>query len=185
MELLMPAIVILAGSPSLSSRTVALTEHLADLLRADGHDVRLVRVRELPAEALLGADTGDPAIAEVVTAITEADALVVASGVYKAAYSGVLKTLLDLLPGNALSGKVILPILIGGAPVHTLALDYALRPVLAALGASHVTLGCFLLDKHIERIPTGIRLTPEAEQPVLAALDSFRAALPQFGTLAR
>ena len=87
----MSAIVILAGSPSLGSRTVALTEHLAGLLRADGHDVRLVRVRELPAEALLGANTNDPAIAEVVKAIADADGLVVASGVYKAAYSGVLR----------------------------------------------------------------------------------------------
>jgi FMN reductase len=79
----------------------------------------------------------------------------------------------------------VLPILIGGAPVHTLALDYALRPVLAALGAPHVTLGCFLLDKHIERVPNGVRLAPEAEAPILDALDVFRTALPQFGTLAR
>jgi FMN reductase len=185
MEFLMPDIVILAGSPSLTSRTVALTEHLAELLRADGHRIRLVRIRELPAEALLGADTGDPAIAEVLGAIAAADGVVVASGVYKAAYSGVLKTLLDLLPGAALAGKVVLPILIGGAPVHTLALDYALRPVLAALGAPHVTLGCFLLDKHIERVPNGVGLAPEAEALILDALDVFRTALPQFGTLAR
>ncbi len=33
---------------------------------------------------------------------------------YKAAYSGALKTLLDLLPERALQGKVVLPLATGG-----------------------------------------------------------------------
>jgi NAD(P)H-dependent FMN reductase len=36
--------------------------------------------------------------------------------VYKAAYSGLLKTLLDLLPQCALAGKVVLPVVTGGKP---------------------------------------------------------------------
>ena len=54
----------------------------------------------------------------------------VATPVYKAAYSGLLKVLLDLLPQTALKEKTVLPLATGGSPHHMLALDYALRPVL-------------------------------------------------------
>src|SRR5262245_9224950 len=142
-ETTVSSIVALVGSPSTGSRTVALAEHVAGGLREDGHHVRVEAVRALPAQALLGADAGDPQIAEAVAAVAGADAVIVASPVYKAAYSGVLKAFLDLLPQSALAGKAVLPILTGGAPVHALALDYALRPVLVALGARHVVTGLF------------------------------------------
>ncbi|HEV2778472.1 MAG TPA: NADPH-dependent FMN reductase [Actinophytocola sp.] len=171
------SIIALAGSPSADSRTVALTEQLAEWLRGHGHAVRVVRVRDLPAEALLGADAGDPAIAEVIAAVAEADGVIVASPVYKAAYCGVLKVLLDLLPHMVLAGKVVLPVLTGGGPVHMLALDYALRPVLQALGAHHVVPGAFVVDKHIERTPDGVRLAPEAEPGLTRVVDKFSAAL--------
>src|SRR2546429_303822 len=124
----MAAIVVLSGSPSATSRTAALTEHLAERLELEGHRTALVRVRDLPADALIGADAGHPEIAEVITKIHEADGLVVASPIYKAAYAGVLKAFLDLLPHLAFAGKVVLPLLTRAGQVHSLALDYALRP---------------------------------------------------------
>ncbi|WP_367127758.1 NADPH-dependent FMN reductase [Saccharothrix sp. HUAS TT1] len=172
----MPSILALSGSPSRASRTASLVEHLADRLRGDGHAVRVVRVRDLPAEALLSADPTDPAIAEVVAALAEADGVLVASPVYKAAYSGALKALLDLLPQFALTDKVVLPVLTGGSPAHVLALDYALRPVLSSLGAHHVVQGWFVLDKHITAgdVPA---LAPEAQRPLHDVVDGFSAAL--------
>jgi FMN reductase len=172
------SIVALVGSPSTGSRTVALAEHLAGELREDGHHVRVEAVRALPAEALLGADASDPQIAEAVDAVAGADAVIVASPVYKAAYSGVLKAFLDLLPQSALAGKAVLPLLTGGAPVHALALDYALRPVLVALGARHVVTGLFLLDKQIDRTPGGVALGPDTRAAVEAALRELVVALP-------
>jgi FMN reductase len=172
------SIVALAGSPSTGSRTVALVELLAGWLRVGEHEVRVVPVRALPAEALLGADTEDPAVADVVAAVAAADGVIVASPVYKAAYSGVLKTFLDLLPQSALAGKAVLPLLTGGAPVHALAVDYALRPVLAALGARHVVPGFFVLDKQIERTPDGVVLAPGASAVIETAVEEFVAALP-------
>jgi FMN reductase len=171
------SIVALAGSPSTTSRTVALLTHLAGGLRADGHDVTVVPVRGLPAEALLSADAGNPSVAAAVAEVAAADGLIVASPVYKAAYSGVLKTFLDLLPANALAGKAVLPLLTGGAPTHALAVDYALRPVLAALGARHVVPGLFLLDKQIERTPDGVSLAPDLQATVDAAVGELTAAL--------
>jgi len=171
-------IVALAGSPSADSRTVALLEEFADWLRAAGHEVRVVAVRSLPAAALLGADTTDAAVVAAVSAVADADGVVVASPVYKAAYSGVLKAFLDLLPQGALAGKTVLPVLTGGAPTHALALDYALRPVLVALGARHIAQGIFVLDKRIERTPTGVTLAADLRATLESAVDDFTQALP-------
>jgi FMN reductase len=174
----MATIVVLSGSPSSISRTAALTRHLAALLDERGHDARVVDIRaDLPAEALIGADTGDPAIAGVVAAIQQADGILVASAVYKAAYTGVLKLVLDLLPHLAFAGKVVLPLLTGAGEVHTLALDYALRPVLAALGSYHVVPGLFVVDKDIERTPDGITLAERAGAAARTAVDTFDRAL--------
>jgi FMN reductase len=171
------SILVLSGSPSAASRTAALTEHLADRLRGHGHTVRTVRVRDLPPAALLAADAHDPAIADVVHDLSTVDGVIVASPIYKAAYSGVLKTLLDLLPQFALAGKVVLPVVTGGSPAHVLALDYALRPVLSSLGAHHIVQGWFVLDQHIERAGDGVRLAAPAADPLYAVVDSFSDTL--------
>jgi len=105
----------------------------------------------------------------------------VASPIYKAAPAGVLKAFLDLLPQFALTGKIVLPLATGGSLAHVMALDYALRPVLTALNARHVTQGWFFLDKQLEKVePGGLRIDPQAEErfaPVLRDfVDSVRAA---------
>ena len=173
----MATIVVLSGSPSATSRTAALAEELAGRLRELGHLTTLVRIRDLPAEALIGADPANPEIAKVVKEIQGADGLLVASPIYKAAYTGVLKSLLDLLPHMAFAGKVVLPLLTGAGQVHSLALDYALRPVLSALGPYHIVPGLFVVDKDIERTEDGVRLAPEAQQAIQTAVDTFAKAL--------
>jgi FMN reductase len=145
----MPNVLTISGSPSARSRTSSLVRHVGGLLSAEGHDVRHIAVRDLPPGALLAGDSAHPAIREVVEAVDRADALVVGTPVYKAAYSGLLKTLLDLLPQFALSGKTVLPLATGGSTAHVLAIDYALRPVLTSLGTDNVLRGWFVLDRHV------------------------------------
>jgi FMN reductase len=173
----MASIVILAGSPSATSRTAAVLDLLALRLTSHGHEVRAVPIRELPPGPLLAADTQHPAISDVVEAVEAAHGLIVASPVYKAAYTGLLKAFLDLLPQYALARKTVLPLVTGGTPAHLLAVDYALRPVLASMGA-HVGQGYFLLDQLIGAGPGGdTRLAPEAERPLLSILDAFSESL--------
>ncbi|WP_037857819.1 NADPH-dependent FMN reductase [Streptomyces sp. NRRL S-340] len=150
----MATVLALAGSPSRTSRTALLAEHTAADLRARGHPTRVLVLRDLPAAPLLTADTHDASLARAVSLVTEADALVVSTPIYKAAYSGLLKTFLDLLPRHAFAGKPVLPLATGGSPAHVLALDHALRPVLTALGAQ-VAQGRFVLDRHITTSPDG------------------------------
>ncbi|MCG8925769.1 NAD(P)H-dependent oxidoreductase [Lentzea sp. CC55] len=59
----------------------------------------------------------------------------VATPTYKAAYTGLLKAVLDQAPPGWLKGKLVVPLQIAAADRHALAVEVHLRPVLAELGA--------------------------------------------------
>ncbi|MBO4258270.1 NADPH-dependent FMN reductase [Streptomyces griseorubiginosus] len=174
----MPTVLSVSGSPSASSRTHRLLRHLDGWLRAQGHEVIPLDVRTIPAEALLGADFRHPAIIEATELFDRVDGVVVGTPVYKASYSGVLKALLDLLPQYALTGKTVLPLATGGSIAHVLAIDYALRPVLSSMGASHIVQGWFTLDKDLTVHEDGsLTVTPAAGEALSQVVAQFSAAL--------
>ncbi|MFC9675127.1 NADPH-dependent FMN reductase [Streptomyces sp. NPDC056949] len=174
----MATVLSISGSPSATSRTARLLRHLDARLEAQGHDVIALDVRTLPAEALLGADFAHPAIVEATEFLARADGVVVATPVYKAAYSGLLKALLDLLPQYGLDGKTVLPLATGGTTAHVLALDYALRPVLNSMGADHIVQGWFTLDKDITVAPDGtVGVAPGSAEALGRVVDQFSGAL--------
>jgi FMN reductase len=71
----------------------------------------------------------------VVRTIADADAVLFASPVYRASYTGVLKNLLDLLPVEALMGKPCAILAMGATQHHYLGVDWHLRDVLTWFGA--------------------------------------------------
>ena len=143
------SVLLIAGSPSDRSRTAALLEAAGQRLEARGVLVDRLRVRDLSPQALLLADFGHPSISQATGQVAAADVIIVATPVYKAAYSGVLKVFLDVLPQDGFKGKVVLPLATGGSPHHMLALDYSLRPVLQALGAKHILPGIYATDAQV------------------------------------
>jgi FMN reductase len=151
----MSLVVTISGSPAAPSRTHALATHVGESLAARGFEVASINVRDLPAEDLLHARADSPALRQPLGLVERARGVVVVTPVYKASFTGVLKTFLDLLPQFGLAGKVVLPLATGGALAHVLAIDYGLRPVLSALGSAHVVGGLFVLDKLLERHASG------------------------------
>lgn len=149
------SVLLIAGSPSVTSRTAALLEAAGHRLTQNHAQVERLRIRELSAQALLHADFAHPDITRATHQVLSAEVLVVATPVYKAAYSGLLKTFLDVLPQTALKGKTVLPLATGGSPHHMLALDYALRPVLQSLGAKHILPGIYATDAQVSLGPEG------------------------------
>ncbi|WP_457424291.1 NADPH-dependent FMN reductase [Roseateles sp. P5_E7] len=145
----------ISGSPSERSRSAWLTQFAVTRLEGLATSNEHIAVRELPASALLLADAQEPAIARAVEVIASASLVIVGTPIYKAAYSGLLKVFLDLLPPEALRGKTVLPLATGGSAAHLLALDYALKPVLSALGARHVLDGVFATDAQLQRHESG------------------------------
>lgn len=146
---------LIAGSPSERSRSAALLDAVSQRLQVRGAPVQRLHIRDLSPQALLLADTSHRSIAHALDAVAAASVLVVATPVYKAAYSGVLKVFLDLLAQTALKGKTVLPLATGGSPHHMLALDYALRPVLQSLGARHILPGIYATDAQVVLTPEG------------------------------
>ena len=139
------AIVALAGSPSANSRSTALLRHVLAGFPETVSRSEIV-LRDLPATALVRADFDDPAIRRAREEVAAARLVIVATPIYKASYSGLLKSFLDLLPQDALRGKTVLALGTGGSAAHLLALDYALKPVLAALGARHILDTVYAVD---------------------------------------
>ncbi len=148
-------VLLIAGSPSAPSRSTALLEAVGERMARRGGRIDRLQIRDLPAQPLLLAEWSHPAIERAIAQVTQARVIVVATPVYKAAYSGVLKVFLDLLSQNALKGKTVLPLATGGSPHHMLALDYALRPVLHSLSARHILPGIYATDSQITLTPEG------------------------------
>jgi FMN reductase len=171
------SILALSASPSSTSKTARLAQHVLGKVTGEDLAGRHIKLRELPAEALLRADTSAPQIADAVRAIEDARGIVIATPTYKAAYSGLLKVFLDLLPQFGLSGKVVLPCATGGSVAHMLALDYGLRPVLQSMGPRHIIQSLFLPDADV-RIE-GDELVVEGKTRAILdeAAHHFRAAL--------
>ncbi len=69
----MATVLSVSGSPSATSRTARLLRHLDERIIARGHDVIPLEVRTLPAEALLGADFGHPAIVRATALFKQAE----------------------------------------------------------------------------------------------------------------
>jgi FMN reductase len=164
-------IVGIQGSPSASSRSGSLLTLAQSRLQGVASSAHLITVRDLPAQALLHAQFDHPLIRQALAEVAQAQVVLIATPIYKAAYSGVLKAFLDLLPQDALRGKSVLPLATGGSIAHLLVLDYALKPVLSALGARDILDPVFATDAQITRHPTlGFAPLPEVEERVDAAL---------------
>lgn len=169
---------IITSSPSSNSRCRRFAQLLGERLAQRGLDSSLLDLRSLPAQPLLHADAAAPEIAGAVERLAAARGVVIVTPVYKAAYSGLLKVFLDLLPQFALRKKVIAPFALGGTVAHVLSIDYALRPVLSSLDPLHVVAGLFVLDKQIA-VPSEDRIDidPDLSPKLDAALATFAEAL--------
>jgi FMN reductase len=141
-------IVTVVGNPRRESRTHTLAQTLADALAAVLPDSKVSGV-DL---AILGHGVLDPSDANVTSAVKRvfgADILILASPTYKATYSGLLKGFLDRFGTGSLAGKRAVPILLGGAPNHQLAVDVHFTPLLLELGASVPVRGLFVLEADV------------------------------------
>lgn len=174
----MANILAIAGNPTSPSRTYGLVDYTNTLLQQQGFSTETIAVRDFPAEALVYGQYNSPALEPIKAKLEQADGVIVATPIYKASYTGVLKAFLDLLPQRAFEGKVVLPIATGGTIAHLLAIDYALKPVLSELKARHILGGVYAVDKQIESQPDGhVRLDDEIEQRLQKAVHDLVEAV--------
>lgn len=170
----MPSILLLSGSPSLVSRSGSLLEYARRHFVSSGITAHVLGLNDFPAKDLILGKYDSPAFDDVKNLLTEASAVVVGTPIYKASYTGGLKALLDILPQTALRGKTLLPLATGGSPAHQLAIDYALKPVLSALGATDLLQGVYIVDSQLKVGTDGL---PEFSDEVLRT--RFEGAVAQ------
>ncbi|WP_206916697.1 NADPH-dependent FMN reductase [Alicyclobacillus suci] len=145
----MAKITIISGSPSKNSRTEKFIRYLETKLQANHVQINRIFVRDFSSDDLVYANFESDAIRDSIQQIEESDAVVVATPVYKAAYTGLLKIYLDMLPQGIFTSKIMYPLVVGGSPAHLLVIDYALKPILCALGARTILPGIYCLDNQV------------------------------------
>ncbi|MEO5743339.1 MAG: CE1759 family FMN reductase [Terracoccus sp.] len=107
--------------------------------------VEVVEVRDVAHDLTNHVLTGfaSPELQVRLDAITEADAVIVVTPIYAASFSGLFKMLIDVLPTDALRDTPVLLGATGGTARHSLAIEHALRPLFAHLGALVAPVGVF------------------------------------------
>ncbi|MFB8388097.1 CE1759 family FMN reductase [Microbacterium sp. NPDC055910] len=79
----------------------------------------------------------------MINTVVSADAVIAVTPIFSTSYSGLFKSFIDVLDPDALAGKPVLIGANGGTARHSLAIDYAIRPLFAYLHTEPVSTGVF------------------------------------------
>lgn len=136
----MSHIVVLSGHPLPRSRTSALARSLSQALTADrpGSTSTTIEIGAL-GTGLLTPD--DEPTAAALSAVQDADLLVVATPAFSGTFTGLLKIFLDRLPANALAGTYAVPVVTASLQSRAELAEAALRRLLGELGAEVADFG--------------------------------------------
>ena len=130
-------LVVVYGAATKHGRMAAAIRVVMETLTELGDDVELIDLAEAVLPPFGSHLTGESlaALDRSLASIRESSGVILASPVYRASYSGVLKNFLDYVPVEGLLGKPVAIVGMGESPAHALAIDVGLRPVLAWFGA--------------------------------------------------
>ncbi|MED5100175.1 NADPH-dependent FMN reductase [Niallia circulans] len=174
----MTRVTIIVGGNSVASRLTGVLEYTTNYLEKEKVDIKIIQVHQLPSDALITADFTNEAIKSAQQHVEESEGVIFLTPIYKASYSGILKTFIDLLPQKALKGKEVLPLVLGGTYGHLLVIDYVLKPVLMTLGTTTIQNGVFVLDKQVTKQEKATYFLDEDSQKRLDyALEQFKISL--------
>ena len=122
---------------------------------------------------------------QMINTVVSADGIIAVTPIFSTSYSGLFKSFIDVLDPQALTGT---PVLIGanaGTARHSLAIDYAIRPLFTYLHADPVPTGVFAASSDWgsnadEVAPLGSRVDRGAREfaDAIAAREPVRDADP-------
>jgi FMN reductase len=140
-------VVVLVGSPALGSRTSRVAQTVASALPPSQ-----ARVIELAEVGPCAEKNGD-SLRAAQQAVQRAGLVVVATPVYKAGFTGVLKQFLDGLDLTAFDHTVAVPVVLSASGAHGALADLQLRIVLQATGALMPVPSFVLEEHHLDDLP--------------------------------
>lgn len=143
-------LVAVSGGLQRPSKAAALAEHLmnliADQLQCEQRLVELGQLAPQLAGAVWRSQLPDTVEREL-AAVEQADIVVVATPVYRGAYTGLFKHFFDFIDQDALIDKPILLAATGGSERHALMIDHQLRPLFSFFQARTLPLGVYATDR--------------------------------------
>ena len=138
-----------AGSSSRPSRTRNLVEAITTTAaKRIGATTTFYDLNEIHPSlgSTLETSKAPPDLVDLIEAITNADALIVGSPVYKGTYTGLFKHLFDLIEPKALKDKPVVLSATGGSERHALVIDHGLRPLFAFFSADIIATGIYATE---------------------------------------
>ncbi len=151
----------ISGSLNSPSRAAALAEHvLAQLSAVHGARTEIIKLIELAEDLARSFDQKHvpDAIRGILAKLDRADVLVIASPIYKASYTGLLKCFFDLIDPKLLTGKVAILAGSGGSPLHAITLEHQFRPLASFFRMWTVPTTIYALDNDFVRISDGYEI---------------------------
>ncbi|KQP77901.1 NADPH-dependent FMN reductase [Aeromicrobium sp. Leaf289] len=139
-------VIVSAGLGSPSTTRLLADQMAAGVRRAEpGASVEVVELRPLAHDVVDATLTGfaSPRLQHVIDQLGAADALGFVTPIFQASYSGLFKSFADVLEPDQLIGKPVLLGAAGGTARHSLAVEHAMRPLMAYLQAVPVPTGVF------------------------------------------
>jgi FMN reductase len=161
-------VVAVVGNPNRGGRTTMVAEKVATRVASlEGGTVEVIELVDVASELF----TWDsPAVNELTARVRSADAGVFASPTYKAGITGMLKAFLDRYHSDGLAGLVAVPVMLGGAPGHALAVETQLRPILVELAAITPTRGVYVVESELDQLDAQLDTWWALAAPPLRAL---------------
>lgn len=161
-------VVVSAGLSTPSS-----TRQLADRLAADAVDILQERGVEVEVQTFELRDLAHditnhllmgfapPKLEEALDAVSTADGLIAVTPIFTTSYAGLFKSFIDVIDPQALTDLPVLIGATGGTPRHSLAIDYAIRPLFTYLHAVPVTTGVYAATSDWGDGGDGVRSLPD------------------------
>jgi FMN reductase len=134
----MKNLVIVSAGLSQPSSTRLLADRLtASVTERVDAEVTVIELRDLAQDITNNLLTGfaAPKLQAALDALTTADGAIFVTPIFTTSYSGLFKSFIDVIDPDALTGLPVLIAATGGTERHSLALDYAIRPLFAYLHA--------------------------------------------------
>lgn len=183
-------LVIVSGGTSDPSSTRMLADRITarvlDRATEEGLEVRtsVIELRPLAADLASAQVTGfaPPAVAAAIETLAHADALIVATPVYKAGVSGLVKSFFDVVDQDLLIAVPTVLAATAGTARHALVADEQLRSLLAYLRALTTPTGVFAAQEDWGTTGLADRIDRAAHELVVLAAADVKSAMRDAGT---
>ena len=163
------SIAVISAGLSKPSTTRMLADRLGDAVAshlAEGGDevtVEVIELRDLAHDITNNLLTGFPSVAleKALQTVHTADGVVAVTPIFAASYNGLFKSFFDIMEPDSLTAMPVLAAATGGTARHSLAIDYAMRPLFAYLHANVASTGVFASTDDWGSDEDGVKPLPE------------------------